>query len=105
MLTPAKRLVIPGRPGRRRVGRALHYPHDVLRDQALTLAQKRALLSAWASDAHAVPSLPALRHYPGTPFPVTLSSILDALRMLDRLEGAADPDPPPRPAAAKRIAI
>jgi len=70
------------------------YPHQVVNDPALKLEEKRTILSAWASDAHAVESLPVLRRLPGTPFPVTFSSIMDAMARLDRMEEDDDPPPP-----------
>ena len=75
------------------------YPHEVVNDTSLSLEDRRAILAAWASDIHAVESFPALRHLPGTPVPVTYSSIMDARILLDRLAGcdADDPGPPPRP--------
>ena len=83
-------------------GRTFFYPHQVVSDPNLSVAEKRAILSAWASDMHAVESLPALRHMPGTPFPVTFSAIMDALAQLDRLAGfGTEPDEiPPAPGAA-----
>jgi hypothetical protein len=60
------------------------FPHEVVEDPSLGTDQKRAILSEWASDASAVESFPTLRHLPGTPFPVTLSSIMDARLHLDR---------------------
>jgi hypothetical protein len=66
------------------------YPHQVVADPALTVNEKRAILSAWASDAHAIESLPTLRQLPGTPFPVTFSAIMDARQQLDRLILAED---------------
>ncbi|HEX2592205.1 MAG TPA: hypothetical protein VHL34_11955, partial [Rhizomicrobium sp.] len=63
---------------------AYSFPHEVVQDPSLGTEQKRALLAEWASDACAVDSLPTLRWRPGTPFPVTLSSIMDARRQLDR---------------------
>lgn len=79
------------------------YPHQVVSDANMDLDEKRAILSAWASDVHAVESLPTLRHLPGTPFPVTFSSIMDARIALDRLSGVNDDDPPPRPVLGKRL--
>src|ERR1044071_8317038 len=69
--------------GQRRTIWSFQYPHQVVSDQSLSLDEKRATLAAWASDAHAVESFPTLRHLPGTPFPVTLSSIMDARPRLD----------------------
>jgi hypothetical protein len=66
------------------------HPRDVLNDPDLTREEKRAILSAWASDACAVESMPALRQSPGAKAPVTFDEIVDALRSLDD-------DPPPRP--------
>lgn len=80
----------------------LSCPHEVVNNPDMNAEEKRALLAAWASDRHAVESLPALRHLPGTPFPVTFSSIIDARAQLDRLAGANDDDPPrPRPMAQR----
>ena len=64
--------------------KGVRFPHKVLAHPGLDTDQKRGLLSAWASDASAVPSFPMLRMLPGTQFPVTFSSIMDALEQLDR---------------------
>jgi len=79
-----------------------NYPDEVVRDATLSAQQKRGVLSAWASDQHAVESLLGLRHLPGTPFPVTFASIMDARAQLDRMEGANDDEPPPAPSAFGR---
>jgi hypothetical protein len=71
---------------------AFDHPRDVLEDPDLTVYEKRAILSAWASDACAVESAPALRRAPGSPVPVSFDEVIDALRSLD-----VDDDPPPRP--------
>jgi hypothetical protein len=61
---------------------AFDHPLDVVRDPDLTLNEKRAILSSWASDACAVESAPALRRTPkGTV--VTFDDVVDALRSLD----------------------
>lgn len=80
------------------------YPHQVVSDPNMDLDEKRAILAAWASDEHAVVSVPTLRHLPGTPFPVTFSSIMDARARLDRLTSLGDDDHPTplRPCAAHR---
>jgi hypothetical protein len=57
-------------------------PANVLRDGDLTVAEKRAILSSWASDACAVESIPSLRATPGAN-PVTFDDIMDALKALD----------------------
>lgn len=69
---------------------AYEHPNDVVHDPDLTIYEKRALLSAWASDACAVESVPALRRAPGSDQSVTFDDVMDALRSLDD-------DPPPRP--------
>jgi hypothetical protein len=68
---------------------AFDHPRDVVNDPDLTLAEKRAILSSWASDACAVESSPPLRKPPWAKRVVTFEEIVDALRSLD--------DPPPRP--------
>jgi hypothetical protein len=60
------------------------FPHEVVDDPSLSLSQKRAILSEWASDACAIKSFPTLRLLPGTNFPVTFSAIMDARTYLDR---------------------
>src|SRR3954465_11041671 len=70
--------------------RAFAHPRDVVNDPDLTLYEKRAILSAWASDACAVESYPSLRCRPGSKAPVAFDEVLDALKSLDE-------DPPPRP--------
>jgi hypothetical protein len=69
---------------------AFEHPRNVLKDPDLTTYEKRAILSAWASDACAVESAPALRRPPGLKTAVSFDDIIDALRSLDD-------DPPPRP--------
>lgn len=70
---------------------AYGHPRDVLRDPDLTVYEKRAILSSWASDACAVQSMPGLRHPPGANAPVPFDDIIEALRSLD------DEPTPPRP--------
>jgi hypothetical protein len=48
--------------------RFFQHPRDVVRDALLTTAEKRAVLSSWASDASAIESMPALRQIPGSDF-------------------------------------
>ena len=82
------------------------YPHEVVCDATLSPDEKRAVLSAWASDIHAVKSFPTLRHLPGTPIPVTYSSIMDARLQLDHLLSVGndnDPTPPLAPASRKPV--
>lgn len=67
-------------------------PDDVVADELLTIDERRAILSSWASDACAVESNPQLRHPPFASAPVTFDDIMDALVRLDRMrERAATP--------------
>lgn len=60
------------------------HPRDVLKDPLLDEMDKRAVLSSWASDASAVQDQPTLRWLLGTPEPVPLVEIREALARLDR---------------------
>jgi hypothetical protein len=62
------------------------HPRDVLKDPDLDLPEKRAVLSSWASDASAVTDEPTLRWLLGTPEPVPLADVREALARLDRWE-------------------
>ena len=68
----------------RRNNRRFAFPHEVVEDPSLSVAEKRAILSEWASDASAIESFPTLRLLPGTSFPVTFSAVMDARDQLDR---------------------
>jgi hypothetical protein len=59
------------------------HPYDVLKDPGLSLTEKRAVLASWASDASSVREEPSLRWLLGTPDPVPLSDVRDALARLD----------------------
>ena len=72
-------------------------PEQVVRDRSLSRAEKRVILSSWASDAHTVELQPWLRQVPGGDHPVTLAAILAALRLLD------DDDPSPKGGMAIRL--
>jgi hypothetical protein len=76
---------------------AYQTPDDVLRDPELSTAEKRMVLSSWASDANVVESQPWLRQIPGADHPVPVASILAALRHLD------GEDPPPKGGMAIRL--
>ncbi|GLH78951.1 hypothetical protein SSBR45G_38600 [Bradyrhizobium sp. SSBR45G] len=78
-----------------------HYecPADLLNDSSLSPAEKRLILSSWASDMYAVESQPHLRKIPGIGRPLHLADVLGALRQLDR----EDQPPRPRGGAAMRI--
>ena len=64
-------------------GTVFDHPRDVVAHPALTLAEKRAILASWASDASAVASCPALRAPEGLKAPISIDQILDALCALD----------------------
>jgi hypothetical protein len=71
--------------------RAFKHPGDVVRDPDMTLYEKRAILSSWASDACAVPDIPELRQPSGIG-QVKFDDIMDALQDLDaELEQRAHP--------------
>ena len=63
------------------------HPRDVLKDPMLEPAEKRAVLASWASDASAVQDQPTLRWLLGTPEPVPLRDLREAIETLDRREG------------------
>src|SRR5690242_2882225 len=63
---------------------AFGHPSEVVGDPDLTVAEKRAILASWASDACAVEAAPALRRHVGASKPVCFDDIMDALRELDR---------------------
>jgi hypothetical protein len=69
------------------------HPRDVLKDPALTLAEKREVLASWASDASSVREEPSLRWLLGTPEPVALAEIREALARLDLWEAPAASPP------------
>src|SRR3979411_3553843 len=64
-------------------GTVFEHPKDVVMHPSLTLAEKRAILASWASDASAIASCPALRAPEGLKAPVTIDEILEALCALD----------------------
>src|ERR1044072_9211918 len=64
-------------------GMVFHHPRDVVSHPTLTLAEKRAILASWASDASAIASCPALRAPEGLKARVTLDDLLAALCALD----------------------
>jgi len=67
--------------------RYFQHPRDVVRDATLTTAEKRAILSSWASDACAVESMPALRQILGSGHVVKFDEVIDALQELDGKAG------------------
>lgn len=83
----------------RRLNRARFYKHpdDVVDDPQLSLQEKRAILSSWASDACAVESMPALRQIPGSSEQVSFDTIMEALQRLDGLARPANTPPASSP--------
>jgi len=59
------------------------HPRDVLDNPILEIAEKRAILASWASDASAVEDRPDLRWLPGTEAPVHIDDVLGSLAKLD----------------------
>ena len=59
-------------------GTVFQHPKDVVIHPSLTLAEKRAILASWASDASAIASCPALRAPEGLKMPVSIDAILEA---------------------------
>jgi hypothetical protein len=64
-------------------GTMFSHPRDVVAHPALSIAEKRAILASWASDASAIASCPSLRAPTGLKSPVTIDEILEALQELD----------------------
>jgi hypothetical protein len=84
--------------------RAFAHPQDVASDADLTLSEKRAILSAWASDACAVEAAPALRRQPGGGNPVKFDDIMEVLRALDQqAQRGFQPQPHYRRVLARRV--
>ncbi len=61
---------------------SLMHPHEVVGDPWLTQAEKREVLSSWASDVRAVPDAPALRQLDNGAV-VHIDDVLQALKSLD----------------------
>lgn len=81
-----------------RSGRAAIYTHpeDVTSDPQLTLAEKRAVLASWISDARAIENAPALRRLESGAV-VEVDAVLQALGLLDEL--STDPSGQRKPTA------
>ena len=62
------------------------YPRDVIADASLDVSEKRAILSAWVSNACAVESIPTLRIAPWSKAPVSFDEVMEALQKLDRMD-------------------
>jgi hypothetical protein len=63
---------------------AYRRPEDVLKDDDLTLYEKRSILASWASDAWTVDSRPSLRAPRALQEPASIDEILSCLRSLDK---------------------
>lgn len=83
-------------------GRAYERPGEVVADTRLSLTERRAILSSWASDACAVESNPLLRQPPCSSAPVTFGEIMDALAELDRIDRNREGRRTQRPLPFKR---
>jgi hypothetical protein len=59
-------------------GTAFEHPQEVVSHPGLSLAEKRAILASWASDASAIASCPSLRAPEGLKAPVSIDDILEA---------------------------
>ena len=73
------------------------HPRDVLKDPILNASDKRAVLASWASDASSVRDEPTLRWLLGTPEPVPLADVREALANLDEWEQTLPPMPFDKP--------
>jgi hypothetical protein len=76
--------------------RHFRHPRDVVQDATLTTAEKRAILSSWASDACAIESMPALRQIPASGRVVKFDEVIDALQELDGNAGDIGMEEPQR---------
>ena len=63
------------------------HPDDVLHSPSLSVAEKRALLAEWASDAHAVANLPTMRQLHSGAL-ISVDTILAGLQALDASDTA-----------------
>jgi hypothetical protein len=72
---------------------AYRSPDDVVNDRALTLAEKKAILASWASDACAVESRPAFRQPAELSHPISFDDIMAALQEVDRLQSETETFP------------
>ncbi|ACS60372.1 hypothetical protein [Rhizobium leguminosarum] len=75
--------------------RHFDHPEEVV-SAGLSTDEKREILASWASDLHAVESLPELRHPPGVHHPVRYRDILDALKKHDEWRGEGSQTQPTR---------
>jgi hypothetical protein len=69
-------------PGAESPGATFTHPADVVSDPGLTMAEKKAILASWSSDARAVENSPALRRLDSGAI-VEVDAILRALASLE----------------------
>jgi hypothetical protein len=76
------------------------HPDEVVDRAGMSLEEKRAVLAAWASDAHAVEGMPSLRQLDSGAV-VRIDDVLAALRRLDRLARCGRPSGPKPPSPGR----
>ncbi len=86
-------------------GSVYDHPRDVVADTTISIAEKRAILASWASDAASVTSNPALRELPGSCQMVTIDEVLEALSALDHEPNGPPGGKPARTKSAERVGI
>ena len=86
-------------------GTTFEHPRDVVSHPSLNLAEKRAILASWASDAAAVASNPALRELPGSRRLITIDDVLEALSALDHHPKGPPGGKPARTKSAARVGV
>jgi hypothetical protein len=84
---------------------AYNHPRDVLADARLSIAEKRAILASWASDAAAVSSNPALRELSPSHQAVSIDDVLEALSTLDHDPSGSPGGKPYRLKSTSRVAL
>lgn len=72
-----------------RLAVGFQHPDDVVKDPHLSVHDKKEILTSWASDACAVEDHPRLRWLLGSPEPVALFEIQDAIARLERRSSTA----------------
>jgi hypothetical protein len=63
---------------------AFEHPSHVVNDPDLTLNEKRAILSSWATGACAIEAVRSLRRLPGGKRTVGFDDVMEALQELDK---------------------
>jgi hypothetical protein len=84
-------------------GTVFKHPKDVVTHPSLSLAEKRAILASWASDASAIASCPDLRAPQGLKASISIDAILEALCELDGGPGNPPGGKPKRRFSASRV--